>query len=218
MCQSKLTIQRFVCNMFQENTYVVSDETHEAVIIDCGAYYDAERQAIIRYIDGAGLKPVHLLATHAHIDHNIGNDTIADHYGLHPEVCADDEKLMGMLDTQANVLCGISLDHALPPVARYFRGGDNITFGSHQFKVIATPGHSPGCVVFHCEAENVAFTGDTLFRGSIGRTDFWQGSFSDIVTSLRRLVTNLPPETTLYPGHGPQTTIDDERKNNPYIQ
>lgn len=193
-----LKIQRFVCNMFQENTYVASDETGEAVIIDCGAYYEAERKAIIDYIDGNSLTPVHLLATHAHIDHNIGNAAIHDRYGLKPEVSGDDERLMAMLGEQANVLCGITLGEAPPPVGRFLTATDPIAFGSHQLSVIPTPGHSPGCVFFHCEAEQVAFSGDTLFRGSMGRTDFWGGNQYDIIRSLRKMSLKGKSRAILY--------------------
>lgn len=213
-----LEIRKFVCNMFQENTYVVSDQTGEAVIIDCGACYDAERRALTAYIDGAGLKPRHLLATHAHIDHNIGNDLIHERYGLKPELHASDERLMSMLDTQANILCGITLDKPLPPVGRYLSEADTIDFGTHSLTLIHTPGHSPGGVFFYCEAEGVAFSGDTLFRGSIGRTDFWGGSMDALMASLRKVTAQLPPETTVYPGHGPQTTIAEEQAHNPYLQ
>lgn len=212
-----LDIRKFTCNMFQENTYVVSDETGEAVVIDCGAYFEAERRAVVSYIDSNGLRPVHLLATHAHIDHNIGNAALHARYGLRPELHAGDERLMGMLDTQANILCGITLDESQPPVGRYLTEADTVAFGSHTLAIVHTPGHSPGGVFYHCEAEGVAFSGDTLFKGSIGRTDFWQGSATAITASLRKATALLPPETTVYPGHGPLTTIGDELRNNPYI-
>lgn len=213
-----IKVQRFVCNMFQENTYVVSDESGEAVIIDCGAYYDAERRALMQYIDKEQLRPTHLLATHAHIDHNIGNDLIFSLYGLKPELSHADERLMGMLDMQANVLCGITLDRELPPVGRYLSEADTITFGSHTLSLIATPGHSPGGVFYYCEAEGVTFSGDTLFQHSVGRTDFWGGNQEQLMESLARITKLLPHSTTVYPGHGPATTIGEEIKHNPYLR
>lgn len=211
-----LTIKRFECNMLQENCYIISDETKECVICDCGAYYPAERAAIVDYIRDNGLTPVHLLCTHGHIDHNFGNNTIFDEFGLKPEVHNEDQYLMDMLAEQAEALVGITLDYAMPPVGKYFGDGDEITFGSHRLKVIETPGHSKGSVFFYCPEESMALSGDTLFRNSIGRTDFLGGSMFQIIQSLR-MICQLPDNTVVYPGHGPQTTIGTELSSNPYL-
>lgn len=211
-----LTIQRFECNMLQENCYIISDETKECVICDCGAYYPAERAAIVDYIRDNGLTPVHLLSTHGHIDHNFGNNTIFDEFGLKPEVHKEDQHLMDMLAKQAETLVGITLDYAMPPVGKYFGDGDEITFGSHRLKVIETPGHSKGSVFFYCPEEAIALSGDTLFRNSIGRTDYLGGSMFQIIQSLR-MICQLPDNTVVYPGHGPQTTIGTELSSNPYL-
>lgn len=211
-----LTIQRFECNMLQENCYIISDETKECVICDCGAYYPAERAAIVDYIRDNGFAPVHLLSTHGHIDHNFGNNTIFDEFGLKPEVHKEDQHLMDMLAEQAEALVGITLDYAMPPVGKYFGDGDEITFGSHRLKVIETPGHSKGSVFFYCPEEAIALSGDTLFRNSIGRTDYLGGSMFQIIQSLR-MICQLPDNTVVYPGHGPQTTIGTELSSNPYL-
>lgn len=211
-----LTIKRFECNMLQENCYIISDETKECVICDCGAYYPAERAAIVDYIRDNGLTPVHLLSTHGHIDHNFGNNTIFDEFGLKPEVHKEDQYLMDMLAEQAEALVGITLDYAMPPVGKYFGDGDEITFGSHSLKVIETPGHSKGSVFFYCPEESMALSGDTLFRNSIGRTDYLGGSMFQIIQSLR-MICQLPDNTVVYPGHGPQTTIGTELSGNPYL-
>lgn len=211
-----LNIKKFVCNMIQENCYVVSDETGECVIIDCGAYYPEERRAIVDYIDGNRLVPQHLLATHGHIDHNFGNNTIFDHYKLQPEVHYADRKLIEQLPLQAEVIAGVQLDYDMPPVGTYLNDGDTIGFGTHQLDIIETPGHTPGGVFYYCKAEKVAFTGDTLFRGSIGRTDFEGGSMFQMIQSLR-MVSQLPDDTTLMPGHGEATTLSRELANNPYM-
>lgn len=211
-----MTIQRFECNMLQENCYIISDETKECVICDCGAYYPAERAAIVDYIRDNGLTPVHLLSTHGHIDHNFGNNTIFDEFGLKPEVHKEDQHLMDMLAEQAETLVGITLDYAMPPVGKYFGDGDEITFGSHRLKVIETPGHSKGSVFFYCPEEAIALSGDTLFRNSIGRTDYLGGSMFQIIQSLR-MICQLPDNTVVYPGHGPQTTIGKELSSNPYL-
>ena len=129
-----LKIQRFVCNMLQENCYVVSDETRECVIVDCGAYYEHEQKAIKSYIEREGLKPTHLLATHGHIDHNFGNGFIADTYGLKVEVPAQDEWLMDSLADQAVNFIGVRPTTPYPAVGRYLQPNDTIRFGSHTIE------------------------------------------------------------------------------------
>jgi hydroxyacylglutathione hydrolase len=212
-----LNIQPFVCNMIQENCYVVSDETREAVIIDCGAFYESEKKAIQEYIEQNDLRPVHLLATHGHIDHNFGNKFVQDTWGLKVEVHVSDEKLMNSLPMQAKALCGVEMQPSdFPPVGKYLYDDDVVKFGNHQFTLLETPGHSPGSVFFYCKEENVAFSGDTLFRNSIGRTDLPGGSMFLIIQSLR-MVSQLPDNIKLYTGHGEPTTIGNEVANNPYI-
>ena len=213
-----LKIQRFVCNPYQENTYVVSDETQECVIIDCGVYFDDERLSLIEYINSNGLTPKHLLCTHGHFDHCMGNDTVYYEYGLRPEVSKKDEFLMSHMDDQAMYFLGMEYERDTPPIGNYLSPNDIIEFGSHRFKVIATPGHTPGGITFYCEEEKVAFTGDTLFQMSIGRTDFEGGDDDDMRHTLKEVIGKLPVDTTIWSGHGPKTTIGAELRMNPYLR
>ena len=138
-----------------------------------------------------------------------------EQYGLMPEVHKEDEQLMEMLDKQAEGLVNVTLDYQMPnPV--YFDENHVIRFGTHEFTIIETPGHSPGSVFFYCKEENVAFSGDTLFRHAIGRTDFIGGSMFQIIQSLR-MICQLPDTTKIYPGHGETTTIGNELASNPYL-
>ena len=210
-----MKIEHFTCNMLQENCYVVSDETKQCVIIDCGAYYEAELSAIIDYIKTAELTPVHLLVTHGHFDHNFGNAAISQAFGLSPEISRHDKQLLDHCDEQAKTF-GVDFEQPCIPAGRLLENGEKITFGNHVLQVIETPGHSQGSVVFYCEDEKTAFTGDTLFRGSIGRTDFVGGSMLQIIQSLRMLA-QLPDDTVVMPGHGSQTTIGYELAHNPYM-
>lgn len=212
-----MNIRRFVCNMLQENCYVVSDDTRECVIIDCGAFFPEERTAIVDYIRTHQLNPTHLLATHGHLDHNFGNNTIFEEFGLKPEASEQDEYLMNSLVRQGEAMYGLRLEYDFPSVENYLHANQIVTFGNHKLRVLTTPGHSRGCICFVCDAEKVVFTGDTLFRMSIGRTDFEGGSTQQIIDSLHRLA-KLPDETIVYPGHGPQSTIGDEKKYNPYMK
>jgi len=213
-----LNIKTFCFNPLQENTYVVSDESNTCVIIDCGAFYEEERQALVDYITDHQLQPVHLLSTHGHFDHNFGIDTVFDTWGLRAEVSAADEWLITDIPQQFEAMSGIRIKRTYPAPGHYLTPQEVITFGQHQLQVLPTPGHTPGGVTFYCAEEQVAFTGDTLFRMSIGRTDFERGSYTDILHSLNTVIAQLPTNTTVYCGHGPKTTISDELSYNPYLR
>ena len=212
------TIKTFPFNLLQENTYVVNDETLECIIIDCGAYYEEERKAITDYITRNGLRPLHLLATHGHWDHNLGIDTIFNTFGLQVEAAAEDEFLITDIPHNFQSIIGAPLRRVYPAIGRFFDKDEVIRFGNHELQVLKTPGHSPGSVVFYCAQEHVAFTGDTLFRMSVGRTDFEGGSYEALMNSLNQVLANLPAETVVLPGHGPQSTIGEELRYNPYLQ
>lgn len=211
-----LNIVRFVCNPIQENTYVMSDETNECVVVDCGAFFPEERKAIVDYIRNNHLVPKHLIATHGHIDHNFGNNTMFKEFGLQPEVHADEAQFMDTLPEQAESFCNITLDYEMPAVGRFLSANDKICFGSHTFTILETPGHTPGSVFYYCKEENVAFSGDTLFHNSVGRTDIPGGSMFLLIQSLRA-ISQLPDETQILPGHGDYTTMGKEQTSNPYL-
>ena len=211
-------IKKLVCNPLEENCYVVSDETKECVIIDCGAYYPEEFDALEAYLRDQQLKPVHLLATHGHLDHNFGNVRLFHAYGLKVEICGEDQQLVEQLPEQAKNLFGMTMSEECPQVGRLLKDGDEITFGSHTLCVLHTPGHSHGSCLYYCAEEKTVFTGDTLFRMSIGRTDFAEGSWAEMEQSLKNVVAKLPKETTVLAGHGPQSTIADELQYNPYLR
>ena len=204
--------------MLSENCYVVSDESRDCVIIDCGAYYPEEGQAIVGYIRQQQLTPRHLLCTHGHFDHCMGNGYIFRAFGLKPRAHQDDSFLMEEMERQTSDILGIPIHLDVPPVGNYLTDSDNISFGSHTWQILHTPGHTPGGIVFYDADEHIAFSGDTLFRMSIGRTDFERGSYADMMTSLHMLATQLPADTKIYAGHGPETTMADEIRYNPYLR
>lgn len=211
-----LRIQTFEVNPLHENCYVINDETKECVIIDCGALTETEQNAVIAYINEEGLKPIHNLGTHGHLDHHFGDAAILSAFNLQPEVAEGDKVLMQHPREAALQMLGMDLNIDLPAGNLKLTENEEVKFGSHTFKIIRTPGHSPGSVSFYCAEENVLFTGDTLFKGSIGRTDFLGGSMFQIISSLRELA-QLPDKTIVYPGHGPQTSIGFELAHNPYM-
>lgn len=213
-----IKIKTFTVNMIAENCYVISDSTGEAVIIDCGALTPEEQDEICSYILTERLTPRHLICTHAHFDHIFGVEFINRTYGLRPEMHAADMPLYAQAAQQTSSILGQESTWSLPPVGTKLANGDTVTFGTHQLAVIETPGHTPGGVCFYCAEEGVLFSGDSLFQCSIGRTDLPGGNGPVLVDALRSRILTLPPETTVYPGHGPATHISYERKYNPYLR
>lgn len=211
-----INVQVFTCNMLQENCFIISDETKECAIIDCGAFYQEERDMIFDYIKKNQLKPKHLLATHGHLDHNFGNSYMQKEFGLTPKVHHKDKFLMESIKQQAQLLLGLDLTEEQPKDIDYLTKDDIIEFGNQRFTIIETPGHTPGSVFFYNEKEHIAFSGDTIFKRSIGRTDLEGGSMFQMIQTLR-FISQLPDKTILYPGHGESTTIGDELNSNPYI-
>jgi glyoxylase-like metal-dependent hydrolase (beta-lactamase superfamily II) len=214
-----MTILSFTVGPFAENTYVVHD-AGEAALIDPGTWSDAERQAVVDYVEAAGLAVRHLLLTHAHIDHVLGCRYFAGlwaagaaHAGW--QLHAADWPLLANAIVQAE-LFGIRVDE--PPAATHaLEDGDEITLGGTALQVLHTPGHSPGSVCLYDEAGRAVIGGDVLFAGSVGRTDLWEGSEATLLASIRDRLLVLPDDTVVYPGHGPATTIGRERATNPFL-
>lgn len=212
-----MIIKSFEVNPLGVNCYVVSDESKEAVIIDCGCFHPDEWSEISNYIHKEELKVKHVLCTHLHFDHIMGVPMAFNELGLSPEAHKGDINIYNKVEEQFMKVARIKIDHIeMPPLGRELNDGDEITFGTSRFVVLYTPGHTTGGVCFYCKEENVIFTGDTLFRMSIGRTDLDGGSYETIMQSINRLK-ELPGNTKAYPGHGPSTTIEEEAKYNPYF-
>ncbi len=216
------TVKRFVTNMVSENCYVVSDETKEAVIIDDGAFSDEENRAIDSYVKENGLVPKHLLCTHAHFDHTLGCFHVFEKYGLKPQIHPKDIGLYVNLRTQIETILGYAGQSVfsgvqVAPVGDALAENRGITFGNHSISVIETPGHTPGGVCLYCESENTLFSGDTIFRNSIGRTDFPGGDHRTLISCIKSKLLHLPDDTVIYPGHGETTTVLEEKQDNPFL-
>lgn len=213
-----MEVKIFAVNPLEVNCYVVSDDTKEAVIIDCGCFHPDEWVEIKNYIVKEQLKVVHLLNTHLHFDHIMGVPMVYNDLGLAPEANKNDLSIYNSVEKQISTFINMNVDHIeMPPLGRELKDGDTIEFGTHSFMVIQTPGHTKGGVCFYCKEENALFTGDTLFQCSIGRTDLEGGCYEDIIQSVKERLLVLPPETKVYPGHGPSSSIEFERKYNPYL-
>ncbi len=206
----KLTIQSFAVMPFDENCYVVSDETGEGVVIDPGGM----AKQILAYIREAKLSIVAVLNTHGHCDHIGANDEIRDETGAPLYIHREDAAMIS--DMKLNLSAFMGFRVMSRPAEQLLSEGDKITFGQSELEVLHTPGHTKGGVCF--VGEGVAFTGDTLFAGSIGRSDFPGGSERDLIGNIKKKLLALPDETKVYSGHGPSSEIGWERKCNPYLQ
>lgn len=214
-----IKVKRFEFNTTRANCYVVSDETKECVIIDPCAEETYEREKFIQYIHDEGLKPVRCLLTHGHYDHLLSCDQVRDEFGLLPEVHHRDKLWMDRIEMRIEEVFGEGgFKYGIVKPEHYLQDYEVITFGSHYLITLHTPGHSPGSVVFYCEKEYIAFTGDTLFRQSIGRSNLLFGHDEALMSSLEYITSKLPNDCIIYPGHDLESTIGFEKENNPYLK
>jgi hydroxyacylglutathione hydrolase len=210
-----LSIKSFTFGPFQENMFLLFDESNECAIIDPGCYNTKEQQILKNYIEEKNLKPVLLLNTHCHVDHVAGNRFVHDTYGLFPIIHKDD---LFVLQSQEQVCKAYDLDFDPSPMPKEFiADGDIVTFGKNKLNVLFTPGHAPGHVVFYNPENKFVINGDVLFSGSIGRTDLPLGNYDTLEHSIRTKMYTLPNDTVVHCGHGPATTIGQEKKSNPFV-
>ncbi|MEN0055607.1 MAG: MBL fold metallo-hydrolase [Mucilaginibacter sp.] len=208
-------VKAFVNNPYQENTYIVYDQTGECVIIDPGMYTAPEQNAVTNFIKDNNLKPVMLLNTHCHIDHVLGNKFVFDTYGLKPRFHIGESEVLAAVVSYAPQM-GIRYEVSPMPDA-YLPETGSVQFGNTTLNLIFAPGHSPASICFYDQEANILIGGDVLFRLSIGRTDLPGGNFSTLMDSIENKLFRLPDDCTVYPGHGPETTIGYEKQNNPFM-
>ena len=211
-----MKIKTFTFNPIQENTYLVYDESNEAVVIDAGCVSEIEKRALKNYIEDNELMLKRVLNTHLHFDHQFGNKFLFNTFGIKPEAGEEDEYLLENVISQTRSF-GMAVDEEAQPLGGYITDNQEIKFGNTTFKALHVPGHSPGSMAFYDEKEGVLFAGDVLFRASIGRTDLPKGDYATLINSITDKLLPLPDSTVVYSGHGPATTIGFERKNNPFL-
>jgi len=208
-------IQRFVFNPFQVNTYVISDETGECVIVDGACSNDKELQQLKNYLAGKGLMPVMLLNTHAHIDHIIGNALICDVFNIPLAAHKDCEAFVANSSVYAETF-GLTMKE-VKEIDLYLDESEPVIFGQTKLQVLDTPGHADGSVCFYEKQMPFVVTGDVLFYQSIGRTDLETGDYDKLQESIWTKLFTLDDKTKVFPGHGPETTIGYEKLNNPFV-
>lgn len=206
-----MKVEKFVTGIISTNCYVaINEETKQAVIIDpaaCPSY-------LMSHIKSEKLKVEAILLTHGHFDHIMGIDGFLEEFDVPVYVHEDDSRLM--TDPQMNQSGTYTAGYTYEGTESV-RDGQMLSLAGYTFKVLHTPGHTPGGVCYYVETEKVLFSGDTLFQTSVGRTDFPQGSMSDLVRGIKEKLMVLPDEVMVYPGHMGETTIGYEKSHNPFI-
>lgn len=210
-----MNIAKLVFNPIMENTYIVWDDTKECIIIDAGNFSAREDAALTDFISERGLKPVMAVNTHGHFDHSMGVGYLKETYGV-KFACSSKDQFLVDSAQQSGAMFGVKCA-PVPAIDIDLDKMDKIAFGETELRVIKTPGHTPGHISLYNEKQKVLFTGDTLFRESIGRTDLPGGDYSWIMTSILEQLVPLGDDVEFYPGHGDKSTIGHETLYNPFV-
>lgn len=211
-----IQIKAFYFNDLRECSYVLWDQTGECVFIDPGCYSESEKERLVKFVEANSLKPVKLLNTHGHFDHIMGNAFVAGKWNLETYIHASDKPHLARAQ-QYREMFGYKIEQ--PPLNTVdVTDGSEVKFGESTLKVIHTPGHTKGGVCYYSESDKFVITGDSLFSGSIGRTDLPGGDYEELMESLLEKILKLGEDYTVYPGHGPATTIGHEIATNPFLR
>jgi hydroxyacylglutathione hydrolase len=202
-------VHTLVVGRLQTNCYILQSDT-AALVVDPGD--EAER--ILRFLSDIAVKPSHIIATHTHFDHILGVDTVRAKLKIPFLIQRDDLSMLESMQSRVRQIMGFTVPPP-PKVDRFLKDGESIAFGVDKVKVIHTPGHSPGSISL--AGQDFVLTGDALFNQSIGRTDLPGGDFDTLVRSITERLFTLDDDTIVYPGHGPETSIGDEKLANPFV-
>ncbi len=213
--ECNMQVHKLTFNDFRVNTYILTDQTRECLIVDAACHLPEEEQQLTRFIEEQNLMPVKMVNTHNHIDHILGNLFVRDTYNIPLLAHKAGDGFLKTAESSASVL-GFQLKGTVNP-DRYVLEGDVITFGDTTLEVLYTPGHADGSICLLQKESGVVVSGDVLFRDSIGRTDLPTGDFQLLNENIKKKLFSLPDETVVYPGHGPETTIGEEIMNNPFV-
>lgn len=212
-----MKFKTFIFNPFQENTYVLYDETNSCVVVDAGNIYPNENKMLDDFFTDNNLTPTHLINTHNHLDHIFGTRYLSDTYNMKLASHPDDLFWIDSFLTTAQTY-GMPVEKDAPTPEIMLNDGDVFTFGNTSLKIIHLPGHSPGGIAFYNEKQNLLFAGDSLFYGSIGRTDLPGGDYNSLINAIKEKLFVLPNDTKVLCGHGNSTTIGYEKENNPFLR
>ena len=210
-----LKIKSFEFSPIQENTYILYNEVNDCIIIDPGCYFDDEKDEMLQYIDKMALRPRMLLNTHCHLDHVFGNKFIAEKFGLTLHI-HENEKPVLTFAPASGLMYNLPFDNYSGDLI-FLKEHEKIKLGEDELDILLTPGHSPGSLSFYSKKDQFVVSGDALFYRSIGRTDLPLGDHETLIKSIREKLFSLPGETKVYSGHGPVTTIGEEKEENPFF-
>ncbi|HYG40819.1 MAG TPA: MBL fold metallo-hydrolase [Cytophagales bacterium] len=211
-----IQIHSFTFNPFQENTYLLFDETRECVIFDPGCYETYEQQELDDFISTNKLNVVKVINTHCHVDHVLGNQYIKFKYKVNLSIPRLEDQVFKAVKAYAPNYGFNKYDEA--EVNEYISENGKILFGNSFLEILFVPGHSPGHLAFYNPVQHFVIAGDVLFNGSIGRTDLPLGDHNTLIESIKTKMYKLPDETIVYPGHGLKTSIGYEKKSNPFVR
>ncbi|MFO8234909.1 MAG: MBL fold metallo-hydrolase [Bacteroidales bacterium] len=210
-----LTIKNFIFNPFQENTYVISDDSGKCIVLDPGCYFENEQVELKNYIKQNNLTPEYIVYTHGHVDHIIGTEFLKKEFGIKAIMHKDD---MDILHNSSEFAASIGLDMEQPSDPElHISENEKINFGNIDFITYHAPGHSPGSIILHYPEENILFSGDVLFRKGIGRSDLGGGDHDTLIRSIKTKILPLDENTEVYTGHGESTTVFEEKHENPFL-
>lgn len=209
-----IQVHQFTFNPFMENTYVLADQTREAVIIDPGCYEKKEQNELADFIEAHGLDVKLLLNTHGHIDHVLGNAFVKKHYKVPLWIGEKDLPTLKSVEVYA-ANYGFQQYQPCEP-DRLLNEGDTVSFGNSQLEIVFVPGHAPGHIAFYHAEQQFCIGGDVLFQEGIGRTDLPGGDMETLIKSIHTKFFAWPDKVVVYPGHGPDTTVGHEKRHNPF--
>lgn len=211
-----LQVHQLCFNPFQENTYIISNDSSKCWIVDPGMSTYAEQQEMLTYISSKKLHPLAIINTHAHIDHILGVDFIAQHFNI-PFYIHQSE--LPILQNAANTAKMFGFQYeGVQTQAQFISEQRNFQLGADYIDILLVPGHSPGSIAFYSKEGKWVISGDALFAGGIGRSDLLMGDYETLIQSIKTQLLSLPDEIKVYSGHGEVTTISAERNHNPFLQ
>jgi len=211
-----INISSFIFNFFQENTYILSDETSQCVIVDPGFSTKIEKREFKDFITSKNLNPVGVINTHCHIDHILGCADLQKTYNI-PFYTHKNELDLLQNAKEYGKFFGLEIDH-IPQPDKFLDEGDEYKFGNSTLSILCVPGHSPGSICLYSKNDKFILTGDVLFRGSIGRSDLPGGDYDTLIKNIKTKILILPREVSVFSGHGPKTNIGLEFDTNPFLK
>lgn len=210
-----IQVKKFTFNPFQENSYILYDNTKECIVVDPGCFNASEEEEIVHFIEENKLTPTQLINTHAHIDHVLGNSFICRKFNIGLYLYSSEIPMLEMAKRSSEVY-GIPYNPS-PEPSGFLEEGDQITFGESTLNIIFVPGHAPDHIALLNQEQKILIGGDILFKGSIGRTDLPGGNHNQLISGIREKIFTLDEDIVIYSGHGSETTIGEEKRTNPFF-